>query len=82
MPMQLTKDTLFIQKPSRAETKSDITTQVARSIIEQEAAAREAKSRRLKELRLKKEAEATDTAPAARKSRPRKATPKTRLAGR
>ncbi|HEU4986521.1 MAG TPA: hypothetical protein VFT89_05585, partial [Rhizobiaceae bacterium] len=64
MPMQLTKDTLFAPKPSKAETKNDVTTQVARAIIDAETAARQAKSQRLRELRLKKEAEEVGKPPA------------------
>ena len=81
MPMELTKDTLFAPKPSKAETKNDITTQVARAIIEDEVAAREAKTRRLRELRLKKEAEELDKPP-AKKAASRRATPKKRVAGK
>lgn len=68
--MQFTKETLF--KPTRAETKLSATDSAARSIVEKETEAREAKTRRLRELRLEKEAEVgeEDTAP---KKKPRKA---------
>jgi hypothetical protein len=49
---------VFKPKPTTTEAKSDTTTRVARSIIEGEAAVREAKTARLRRARLAKEAEA------------------------
>jgi hypothetical protein len=71
---------LFKPKPSRTETKADVTTEAARSIIGAEAARREAKTARLREARLEAEAEAAATeasiakssAPASRRARPRR----------
>lgn len=47
---------IFKPTVSRAESKSDTTTQVARSILETETASREAKTKRLRQERLAKEA--------------------------
>jgi len=43
-------------KPSRQETKADITTRTARQIMDSETAAREAKTERLRAARLAQEA--------------------------
>jgi hypothetical protein len=43
---------IFKPTPSRMETKSDATTRVAREIIDREAAARSAKTERLRAARL------------------------------
>ena len=72
----VTKHTLF--KPSKAETKADSTTQIAKGIIESEKIARDAKTNRLRAARLERKA-AEDAAPApakpaAKKSR-KKAAP-------
>ena len=61
---------LFKPAPSRTEIKGDATTRVARQIIDLEAAARIAKTERLRAARLAQEAEAL--APAARKKSARK----------
>lgn len=49
---------VFAPNPSRQDSKAHTTSSVARSILEAEAKQREAKTARLRELRLKKEAEA------------------------
>jgi hypothetical protein len=56
-----TKNSLF--KPAR--DKAETTTSIARSIAEAEVAAREAKTARLKKLRLQKEAADAEAAAAA-----------------
>lgn len=60
--------------PSKAVDKGDATTRAAREIVRQEVAARDAKTARLKALRLAKEAETATLAPksAPAKSPPRK----------
>lgn len=66
--MALTKDTLF-RTPSRAEQKQATTDSIARSIVDAETAAREAKSERLRKARLEREAaerEAAAERPAAK----------------
>lgn len=59
---------LFKPKPTRIEAKSDVTTRAARSIIDGEAAARIAKTKRLRAERLSQE----ELAPAAPVKAPRK----------
>jgi hypothetical protein len=49
---------VFSPNPSRQDSKAHTTSSVARSILDAEAKQREAKTARLRELRLKKEAEA------------------------
>ncbi|TGS69012.1 hypothetical protein EN844_09035 [Mesorhizobium sp. M3A.F.Ca.ET.201.01.1.1] len=49
---------LFKQAPSRTEAKTDMTTRVARQIVDLEAAARSAKTERLRAARLAQESEA------------------------
>lgn len=46
---------VFQLKPSRQETKADTTTRAAWEIIDNEAAAREAKTQRLRAARLARE---------------------------
>ncbi len=46
----------FEPKPSRTETKADLTNQAARAIIGAEAERREAKTARLRQARLEQEA--------------------------
>ena len=62
---------VFKPSASRAEAKNDTTTKIAWSIIEAEVAQREAKTRRLREARLAREAEVVTDAPTpkARKRR-------------
>lgn len=49
---------IFAPKPSRQESKADATTSVARSILQAEEKARDAKTAKLRALRLAREAEA------------------------
>ena len=58
---------IFAPNPSRQDSKASTTSNVARSILETEAKQREAKTARLRELRLKKEAEAVPPPPKAAK---------------
>ena len=61
----ITEHNLFKPKPSKAETKADVTTHVARAIIGAEAERREAKTARLRQARLEDEAtRATVSSPA------------------
>lgn len=48
---------IFKPKPTSTEAKGDTTTRAARAIIQGEAAAREAKTEKLRQARLAKEAE-------------------------
>ena len=48
---------IFAPNPSRQDSKATTTSNVARAILETEVKQREAKTARLRELRLKKEAE-------------------------
>ncbi|GAA4526929.1 hypothetical protein GCM10023174_13790 [Chelativorans composti] len=56
-------DQVFTPKPNRFETRQDTTTRVAREIIEQEVAAREAKTARLRAAREAREAEEAASQP-------------------
>ncbi|RIK85098.1 MAG: hypothetical protein DCC69_10690 [Hyphomicrobiales bacterium] len=56
MSGNITEHNLFKPRPSKAETKADITDQAARTIIGDEAARREAKTARLRQARLENEA--------------------------
>ena len=49
-------NSVFQPKPSKQETKADITTRTARQIMDSETAAREAKTERLRAARLAQEA--------------------------
>ena len=61
----ITEHNLFRPRPSKAETKADVTDHAARTIIEDEAARREAKTARLRQARLESEAKlSTAKAPA------------------
>jgi hypothetical protein len=62
---------LFAPLPNRAESKASTTDAAFRSIVSAEAAAREAKTERLRRARLKHEAE-TEPAPAPKKRAARK----------
>jgi len=55
---------------NKHETKGDVTTRVAREILDQETAARDAKTERLRAARLAREAAEASmpTAPAAKKT--------------
>lgn len=46
---------LFAPKPSRQESKADVTTSVARSILDAETKARDVKTAKLRALRLAQE---------------------------
>jgi hypothetical protein len=64
---------LFKQVPSRTEAKTDTTSRVARQIQDLEAAARVAKTERLRAARLAQEAEAPAALPKkAAAKRPKK----------
>lgn len=63
---------VFQPKPSKQETKADVTTKAARAIIDHEATAREAKTERLRAARLAQEEAAVADAPAAKKPRKKK----------
>jgi hypothetical protein len=71
---------VFAPNPSRQDSKAQTTNSVARSILETEAKQREAKTARLRALRLKMEAEAppapVKAAKPATKKRATKATAK------
>ena len=62
---------VFQAKPSRQEAKADVTSRIAREIIDSEVTARESKTERLRAARLAREA-AADARPAAPKPQPRK----------
>ena len=59
---------VFQAKPSRQEAKADVTSRIAREIIDSEATARESKTERLRAARLAQEA-AVEPAPEPRKPR-------------
>jgi hypothetical protein len=61
---------VFGPNPSRQDSKANTTTNVARSILDAETKQREAKTARLRELRLKKEAEAEAAAPPKAAAKP------------
>lgn len=52
----ITEQNLFKPKPSKAETRADITNRVARGILGAETERREAKTARLRQARLDAEA--------------------------
>ena len=56
MDRAIAEHSLFRPKPSKPETKDDITDHAARAIIGNEAALREAKTARLRQARLENEA--------------------------
>lgn len=62
-------NSVFTPTVNRHETRADITSRVAREIMDQEAAARDAKTARLRAARLAREAAEADApaAPAVRK---------------
>ena len=63
-----TEHNLFKPKPSKAESKADITNNAARAIIGAEAERRDAKTARLRQARLENEATPA-TAPSPAKQR-------------
>lgn len=58
MSRTIDENTLFKPKASKAETKADITNEAARAIIDDEASQREAKTAKLRQMRLAQEAAA------------------------
>lgn len=61
---------VFQARPSKQEAKADVTSRIAREIIDNEATARESKTERLRAARLAMEAEAAaKPAPGTRKTR-------------
>jgi hypothetical protein len=58
MSRTIDENTLFKPKASKAETKADITNEAARAIIDDEASRREAKTAKLRQMRLDQEAAA------------------------
>ena len=58
---------IFAPNPSRQDSKASTTSSVARAILETEVKQREAKTARLRALRLKKEAETPPPPPKAAK---------------
>lgn len=70
MNQVLTRDTLFKPNKSKSENKADTTTQVARAIMDDETARREAKTERLRAARVAAEEKAE---PKALPAKPRKA---------
>ncbi|MGY6707306.1 MAG: hypothetical protein ACXIVF_03180 [Rhizobiaceae bacterium] len=67
----LTKDNLFRPTRSKAETKAQTTDNAARAIIDAEVDSREAKTERLRQARLKMEAEQAENLEAAPAKKPR-----------
>ena len=67
----ITKDNLFRPSRSKAETKAQVTDNAARAIIDAEVDSREAKTERLRQARMKMEAEqaANEEAAPAKKTR-------------
>ncbi len=63
---------VFQPKPSKQESKADVTTKTARAIIDHELSAREAKTERLRAARLAQEEAAASKAPAVKKPRKKK----------
>ncbi len=64
---------LFKPRPSKAETRADITDHAARAIIGDEASRREAKTARLRQARLESDAKLAALAPPSRPVRTRAA---------
>lgn len=69
MPKTIEARGVFAPTPSRQDSKANTTTSVARAILETEVKQREAKTARLRELRLKMEAE-TPPEPAKAAAKP------------
>jgi len=68
MASTVTTGNVFRPKPSKAETKADITDHAARAIITDEAERREAKTAKLRQARLEREAmQPAATAPSGAK---------------
>lgn len=60
---------VFQPKSSKQEAKADVTTRIAREILDGEASVREAKSERLRAERLEREANAKPVTETAKKPR-------------
>ncbi|MDW6026680.1 hypothetical protein SAZ10_33505 [Mesorhizobium sp. BAC0120] len=73
MSRSIAEHALFKLRPSKAEAKAGVTDHAARTIIDDEAARREAKTARLRRARLENEAKLAAAAAPAR-FRPIKAT--------
>ena len=69
MSRAIAEHSLFKPKASKAETKADITNHAARAIIGDEAARREAKTARLRQMRLENEAKLAAVAAPAKPRR-------------
>ena len=69
--MQNVKEGLFKPLRSKQESKADLTTRTARAMFDAESAARDAKTARLRQARMEKEARelAEQPAPAAKPKR-------------
>lgn len=63
MSRAIDEQSLFKPRPSKAETKADITDHAARAIIGDEASRRETKTARLRQARLESEAKQAMLAP-------------------
>ena len=63
MSRNIDEQRLFKPKPSKAETKADITDHAARTITDEQASRREAKTARLRQARLENEAKLATLAP-------------------
>lgn len=59
----VTEAALFKPKPSKSESKADTTTSVARAILDEEVAKREAKTAKLRAARLAMEEKQAEEAP-------------------
>lgn len=66
--MKTVPDGIFKPKPNSSELKSDLTTRVARQILDGEKAEREAKTERLRQARLARETAAAAATPAKPKA--------------
>lgn len=66
--MKTVPDGVFKPKLTSSEAKGDMTTRVARSIVDGEAARRDAKTARLRAVRLAQEAEAFVQSPSVSKT--------------
>lgn len=72
----ITEHNLFKPRPSKAETRADITNHTARAIVGAEAELREAKTARLRQARLENEARPTALAVPAAPRRAKTAAPR------
>ena len=72
----ITQGNLFKPKPSKAESKADITNDTARAIIGAEVERREAKTARLRQARLEMEAARPPYKKPAKTNRPKSAAPR------